>query len=57
MPLGHHYEKQARLGANFSYNSEEANFRTSLNGSAGNAHSLALAAISASPTRRKLTSA
>ena len=35
MPLGHHYEKQARLGANFSYNSEEANFRTSLNGSAG----------------------
>jgi hypothetical protein len=37
MPLGHHYEKQARLGANFSYNSEEANFRTSLNGSAENA--------------------
>lgn len=35
MPLGHHYEKQARLGANFSYNSEEANFRTPLNGSAG----------------------
>lgn len=35
MPLGHHYEKQAHLGANFSYNSDEANFRTSLNGSAG----------------------
>lgn len=35
MPLGHHYEKQAHLGANFSYNSDEASFRTSLNGSAG----------------------
>lgn len=35
MPIGHHYEKQARLGANFSYNSDEASFRTSLNGSAG----------------------
>ena len=35
MPIGRHYEKQAHLGANFSYNSDEANFRTSLNGSAG----------------------
>lgn len=35
MPLGHRYEKRARLGANFSYNSNEANVRTSLNGSAG----------------------
>lgn len=35
MPLGHRYEKQARLGANFSYNSDEATFRTSLSGSAG----------------------
>lgn len=35
LPLGHRYEKKARLGANFSYNSEEANIRTSLNGTAG----------------------
>ncbi|HHY2958875.1 TPA: fimbria/pilus outer membrane usher protein, partial [Enterobacter roggenkampii] len=35
MPLGHRYEKQARLGANFSYNSDEATIRTSLSGSAG----------------------
>lgn len=35
LPLGHRYEKKARLGANLSYNSNEANFRTSLNGSAG----------------------
>jgi len=35
LPLGHRYEKKARLGANVSYNSNEANFRTSLNGSAG----------------------
>lgn len=35
MPLGHDYEKKARLGVNFSYDSDATNFRTSLNGSAG----------------------
>lgn len=35
LPLGHRYEKKARLGANVSYNSSETNVRTSLNGSAG----------------------
>lgn len=35
MPLGPRYKKRPRMGANFSYNSDEATFRTSLNGSAG----------------------
>ncbi|TKU01738.1 fimbrial biogenesis outer membrane usher protein [Citrobacter sp. wls830] len=35
IPFGRSYEKKARLTANFSYNSDEANFRTALNGSAG----------------------
>ncbi|KNC12041.1 fimbrial assembly protein [Klebsiella sp. RIT-PI-d] len=35
LPLGHRYEKKAHLTANLSYNSDEANFRTALNGSAG----------------------
>lgn len=35
LPLGNQYDRNVRLGANFSYNSDDANFRTSLNGSAG----------------------
>lgn len=35
LPLGQRYEKKAHLTANLSYNSDEANFRTALNGSAG----------------------
>lgn len=35
LPLGNQYNRNVRLGANLSYNSDDANFRTSLNGSAG----------------------
>lgn len=35
LPFGKGNERNSHLGANFSYSSDDANFRTSLNGSAG----------------------